>query len=151
LSGSVNADLSTGFTISASVSDNSHNHDTSTLTNVTSGSYTPTLTNTANISASNVGSGNFQYQRVGNIVSVCGTVSLTPSSSTANFELRITLPIAPATFANTTQAHGVAGDDGNTINGRVVSVGSTTVVAFIGRSTTTGTSRSCGLSFSYRI
>jgi hypothetical protein len=151
LSGSVNADLSTGFTISAQVSDNSHNHDTSTLTNVTSGTYTPTLTNTANISASNVGSGNFQYQRVGNIVSICGTVSLTPSSSTANFELRITLPIAPATFANTTQAHGVAGDDGNTINGRVVSVGSTTVVAFIGRSTTTGTSRSCGLSFSYRI
>jgi hypothetical protein len=151
LSGSVNADLSTGFTISAQVSDNSHNHSTSTITDVTSGSYTPTLTNTTNISASSVGSSDFQYQRVGNIVSVCGTVSLTPTSTTADFSLRITLPIAPASFGNATQAHGVGGDASNVVNGRVASVGSTTVVAFNGRATTTVTSRTCGLSFSYRI
>lgn len=144
-------DGSANVSITATVADNSHNHSTSTLTDVASGSYTPTLTNTTNISASSVVAGNFYYSRVGSFVFVWGTVSLTPSSSAADFELRLTLPVAPTSFGGANGAHGLGQDNTDTVGGRVVSVASTTLVAFTGRSSTTGTSRTCGLSFSYRL
>jgi len=62
----------------------------------TPGTYTPTLVNVANISSSGV-LGTFKYSRLGNIVTVSGAVSITPTAggSTAT-TLRISLPIASA-------------------------------------------------------
>lgn len=59
---------------------------------VGSGTYTPTLTNTANIDASTA----FvcQYMRVGNVVTVSGTVNIDPTSATTLTTLGISLPIA---------------------------------------------------------
>jgi hypothetical protein len=75
-----------------------------TANNVTSGTYTPTLTNVLNVSgASNVGDA--QYKRIGNIVTVYGSVSFTMSAS-GNCEIDISLPIA-SNFSASTQAHGM--------------------------------------------
>jgi hypothetical protein len=62
--------------------------------NVFSGTYTPTLTNTTNISASTAAA--CQYMRVGNTVTVSGQVSgiTMTAAGSANTVLRMTLPVA---------------------------------------------------------
>ena len=66
--------------------------------NVFSGTYTPTLTNATNIDASTATS--CQYMRVGNVVTVSGSVNIDPTAATGTLaELRISLPIASATTA----------------------------------------------------
>lgn len=59
---------------------------------VLSGTYTPTLTNTTNISSST--SYVCQYMRIDNVVTVSGKVDVTPTSNPTNTELRFTLPIS---------------------------------------------------------
>lgn len=59
---------------------------------VTSGTYTPTLTNSANLSAST--SFVFQYMRVGNVVTVSGKVEIDPTTTSTLTTLGISLPIA---------------------------------------------------------
>lgn len=59
---------------------------------VGSGTYTPTLTNTTNVAASTAFE--CQYMRVGNVVTVSGQISLTPTAASAATALGITLPIA---------------------------------------------------------
>lgn len=59
---------------------------------ISSGTYTPTLTNTTNIAAST--STLCQYLRVGNIVFVSGAVAIDPTAANANTVLGISLPIA---------------------------------------------------------
>jgi hypothetical protein len=59
--------------------------------NVFSGTYTPTLTNTTNITSSTAFS--FSYMRVGNVVTVQGRVTIVPASAAA-CQLDIALPIA---------------------------------------------------------
>lgn len=66
---------------------------------VTSGQYTPTLTNNTNISAS-VANANTTYMRVGNVVSVAGSVTITPTANSVATTLYISLPIASALTAN---------------------------------------------------
>lgn len=58
---------------------------------VTSGTYTPTLTNVANLDASTVY--DFQWSRVGDVVTVGGRVDIDPTAA-ASTELGISLPIA---------------------------------------------------------
>lgn len=60
--------------------------------NVYSGTYTPTLTNVANIDASTAFRCN--YIRVGNMVTVSGAVQVDPTAATTNTLLGISLPIA---------------------------------------------------------
>ena len=60
--------------------------------NVFSGTYTPTLTNVANIDSS--ASSNCQYMRVGNVVTVSGQVTIDPTVVSTNTELYMSLPIA---------------------------------------------------------
>jgi len=69
------------------------------------GTYTPTLTNTANISASIPYQ--CQYLRVGNTVTVSGRVDVTPTSSGVSTQLGISLPI-PSNIGTTTNCAGVA-------------------------------------------
>lgn len=59
--------------------------------NVFSGTYTPTLTNQLNIASSSAGV--CQYMRVGNVVTVSGRVTITPTA-VGTVELLISLPIA---------------------------------------------------------
>lgn len=76
----------------------------SSLPTLTSGTYTPTLTNVANIDSSTANV--CQYQRVGSIVTVFGTASVDVTAA-ASFSLGISLPIA-SNFAAATDANGVA-------------------------------------------
>ena len=72
---------------------------------VASGTYTPTLTNVANVT----GSAAFpsQWMRVGNVVTVSGQFTLDPTSASVATQLGISLPIA-SDFANTYQCGGTA-------------------------------------------
>lgn len=69
---------------------------------VYSGTYTPTLTGVTNVSASTPNL--CQFMRVGNVVTVSGSLAVTPSATGAT-KLGISLPIATATNV----AQGVAG------------------------------------------
>lgn len=60
---------------------------------VGSGTYTPTITNTSNVSASSAPTP-LQFIRVGNVVTVSGQINVTPTAAAANTEVRITLPVA---------------------------------------------------------
>jgi hypothetical protein len=60
--------------------------------NVFSGTYTPTLTNVTNIDSSTARVCN--YMRVGNVVTVSGRVTVDPTTSGSNFNLRMSLPVA---------------------------------------------------------
>lgn len=73
--------------------------------NITSGTYIPTLTNTTNISASTAY--RLQYMRVDSVITVSGKVDIDPTSTGAT-ELRISLPISMAQFANDYEAGGTA-------------------------------------------
>jgi hypothetical protein len=69
------------------------------LGNVSSGTYTPSLTNTTNIAASTPFTS--QYMRVGNVVTVSGRLNIDPTTSGAACELGISLPIASDITATT--------------------------------------------------
>lgn len=60
---------------------------------ISTGTYTPTLTNVLNSDASSV-YGTFYYQRIGNQVTVTGVISIDPTSATTQTQVDISLPIA---------------------------------------------------------
>jgi hypothetical protein len=76
---------------------------------ITSGTYTPTLTNVTNVDASTAYA--CQYTRIGNMVTVSGKVTIDPNSTSAT-ELGMTLPIA-SNLANEEELAGTAADNGN--------------------------------------
>ncbi len=76
----------------------------SDLLTLASGTYTPTLTNTTNLSASTAYVS--QYLRVGNTVTVSGRIDADPTT-TGDVQLGISLPIA-SDFANSYECGGVA-------------------------------------------
>ena len=70
--------------------------------NVFSGTYTPTLTNTTNITTSSAGGA--QYMRVGNVVTVSGQVTIDPTA-TGDTIMGVSLPVA-SNFAFQTNCGG---------------------------------------------
>lgn len=79
---------------------------------IASGTYTPTLTNVANVAASTAYA--CQWMRVGNVVSVSGKVDIDPTLAATSTQLGISLPIASDITAaegcsGTAFASGVAG------------------------------------------
>jgi hypothetical protein len=76
-----------------------------TTSTVYSGTYTPTLTNDANIDSSTAYT--CIYARVGNVVTVSGEFAVDPTSSAVTTSLRMTLPIA-SNLAATGDCSGVA-------------------------------------------
>lgn len=64
----------------------------SAMTNITSGTYTPTLTNVANLDASTAHV--CQYTRVDSVVTVAGRVDIDPTLTATATQLGISLPIA---------------------------------------------------------
>jgi hypothetical protein len=115
---------------------------------ITSGTYTPTLTNDLNVSgASN--DGDPQYQRIGNIVTVFGSVSFT-MTTTGNCLIGISLPIA-SNFTSTTQAHGMGVSFKTVSTNAVVSSDATNdrvSLSFVANAAETQTFR---YSFSYQV
>jgi hypothetical protein len=72
---------------------------------VTSGTYTPTLTNATNVSSATM-IGTAKYQRVGNIVTVYGGISFTTGGSVSSSAIGISLPVS-SNFTIGTDARGV--------------------------------------------
>lgn len=79
-----------------------------TLSVSTSGTYTPTLTNVTNLSASTAYS--CQYIRLGNIVTVSGKVDIDPTAAGLT-KLGISLPVA-SNLANSNECAGTAASSG---------------------------------------
>ena len=71
------------------------------------GTYTPTLGNVANLSASAV-AGDFTYIRIGNMVHVAGPITQDAVTTALSTVLSITVPIA-SNFSSSFEASGVAG------------------------------------------
>jgi hypothetical protein len=89
-------------------------------TTLASGTYTPTLSNTTNVAASTAFA--CQYMRVGNTVTVSGTVTIDPTSAGAATLLGISLPIA-SNFTAQEQCAGVAYKsnlDGDQVGGAII-------------------------------
>lgn len=63
-----------------------------TLDNTTSGTYTPSLTNTANLDASTAYE--CQYIRVGSVITVSGKVDMDPTAGATLTQIGISLPVA---------------------------------------------------------
>lgn len=82
--------------------------------NIVQGTYTPTLTNGANVDASTVPGTTLYYKREGNQVTVWGMVTIDPNASAATTVLSISLPIASA-LTSYTQLSGQA--TGNIVAG----------------------------------
>lgn len=76
---------------------------------VASGTWSPTITAITNISASS--SQTSQWMRVGNVVTLSGTVAITPTASGTTTEIRMSLPIA----SNFTVSSNCAGGANNAI------------------------------------
>lgn len=90
------------------------NVSTSASTTIASGTYTPTGTGVANVSA--ITENECQYLRVGNTVTVSGEVNITPTAGSTTTTLRLTLPIA-SNLANEHECAGTANKEGGNIAG----------------------------------
>lgn len=127
-----------------------HTHtkaDVTDLPALASGTYTPTLTNVANLDASVAFS--CQYLRVGNTVMVSGMVQLDPTATSVSTQLRMTLPIASALTA-TEQLAGTA-NCGSTAQFCAIQADPATDTAlFVGLPTSTA-NRSYMFTFVYQI
>ena len=106
---------------------------------IASGTYTPTVSNTTNItSTSNIAA---IWIRVGNVVTVGGTIDIQPTAGSVLTSLTLTLPIASAfsgtgraygTFARTTTAGLAGGVSSDTVNnGAKLSVMMDGILAFL--------------------
>lgn len=85
---------------------------TSGLTDLTSGTYTPTGTGVANVAS--VTPGQFHYIRVGNEVSFSGYLAIDPTSASTATQVSLTLPIASTLGNSLNDASGVASAAGAT-------------------------------------
>lgn len=89
---------------------------TLTVPTLTSGTYTPTLTNFANVTSSTAYT--CQYMQVGSTVTVSGRVSITMTTGSSVTQLQMSLPIA-SNFSQEGQCGGTAannkGDTGGTM------------------------------------
>jgi hypothetical protein len=73
-----------------------------TAANLSAGTYTPTVTTTSNVDNATIES--IQYQRVGNVVSVSGTITVNATASLTLCNFRISLPFSTTVSQN--ELHG---------------------------------------------
>jgi hypothetical protein len=84
---------------------------------ITSGTYSPTFTSTANLDSTPVQVATFSYLRVGNVVRVAGAVTVDPTAAApTDTQFRFTLPIA----SNFSSAGQLAGNGGRDQDGTAV-------------------------------
>lgn len=84
---------------------------------LTAGTYTPTLTNVANLDGSTAYS--CQYMRVDTVVTVSGQVEVNPTLAATSTQLGISLPVA-SNLANANECAGSAGASG--VAGQVAAI-----------------------------
>lgn len=120
------------------------------LTNITSGTYTPTLTSVTNVSSSSAS--NSRYIRVGNVVHCSVIIAVTPTSSGGTLtEIGISLPISSNLTSNTLSGVGNAQYSSSAMVPGLVSTDSTNDRAtFLFNAQSTGTN-ACRVEFSYEI
>lgn len=80
---------------------------------IASGTYTPTLTNGTNVTASTAYQ--CQWMRVGNVVTVSGKVDIDPNLTSTSTQLGISLPIASTTGSAQNLAGTAVGDNGSAL------------------------------------
>lgn len=113
-----------------------------------SGTYTPTLTNSTNVTASTAYQ--CQYIRVGNVVHVSGKVDIDPTSATTLTVLEISLPIASA-VPNDFELAGTGSGNALDLNG-LIKANTTNDTAEINFTpTTTVSNQSWFFTFTYLI
>lgn len=121
----------------------------SDLPTLSSGTYTPSLTNSVNLSASSAYS--CQYIRLGSVVTVSGRVDVTPTASGTLTTLGIGLPIA-SNFANSNELGGVASSaDDITEQSAAILADSTNDRASMTWRTTSTANHTMYFTFTYRI
>jgi len=115
--------------------------------NVFSGTYTPTLTNTTNISAST--SFSAHYMRVGNVVTVSGNVNIDPVATATSTIMNISLPIV-STFSSQRNLSGVGADITTTQFSRIYadSTNNSAAIQFIALD---ATNRTHSFTFTYQV
>ena len=117
---------------------------------IASGTYTPTLTNTTNISSSTLSQAT--YTQVGNIVTVSIGITLTPTLSATNTVLTVTLPVTTATGTQDFVGSGTVFGNlvSNLFASGIVNVTSTTQATFTFYATAL-TSSSANFQFQYKV
>jgi hypothetical protein len=74
--------------------------------NVTANTYTPTLTNSSNVNAASSTVNVHNYSRVGNMVTVSGSLNIVMTGAARFISFTLTLPYAPNNFLSTNDASG---------------------------------------------
>lgn len=115
--------------------------------NITSGTYTPTLTNVTNIAASTAAVS--YYTRIGNVATVTGTVSLDPTATGAA-EIEMSLPVA-SNLPNSGSCAGVFSNNTTTGNVGSIIANATNDTARFLWNTPDIANRTYSFVFSYRI
>lgn len=114
---------------------------------ITSGTYTPTLTNVANLDASTAYI--CQYMRVGSIVTVSGKVDIDPTAA-ASTQLGISLPIA-SNFSTAEQCAGTAFASGVAGQGAAILADTVNDRAQLQFVTSNTTNQSMYFTFTYQV
>lgn len=118
------------------------------------GTYTPSILNDTNCTINTIGVAN--YMRVGNVVTVSGTVDISNGSAGTNsgFTISLPVPLAASTFSSIREAGGTfATNVGASVSGDtgiIYSASGTTTVYVSYRAGQT-TNRTCSYIFTYRI
>lgn len=119
---------------------------------ITSGTYTPTLTDIANTSART--SNGAQYMRVGNVVTVSGTMDVTTTAQAGTAtSLNISLPIA-SNFANGNQCSGtvsVSAAGGTAYTSGFITSDATNDAARVSFNSISAGSRTLQFHFTYQV
>ena len=115
--------------------------------NIVSGTYTPTLTNFANVSSSVAYP--CQYMRVGNVITVSGRIDIIPIAS-GLIELGISVPIA-SNFSNFHEAGGMIGAINYAESGAILARPSTGVVYAQWPVVVSAVTLYMGFSFTYQV
>ena len=118
------------------------------LFGLASGTYTPTLTNTANVAASTAFPS--QYVRVGDVVTVSGRVNVDPTAGTTLTTLGISLPIA-SNFGAIDDCSGTAAANGAASECAAVIGDATGNQAQMQWITTDATNHAMFFHFTYRV
>lgn len=119
-----------------------------TAANILSGTYTPTLTNTTNITSSTPRQ--CTYMRVGNMVTVSGQFDVRFTTGATPSVLEISIPIA-SNFTTVYQAGGTAESIALASEGGGIRANATTNIVELTMVNVTTTSRTMTFTFSYEI
>ncbi|MDE3185293.1 MAG: right-handed parallel beta-helix repeat-containing protein [Bacteroidota bacterium] len=117
-------------------------------TTATSGTYTPTLTNTTNITSSTLTSAT--YQKVGNVVTVHVSYTINPTVGGSLSKLTITLPFTTSSGTQNYVGSGAGYNGGTSISSSIVDVVSTTTATVSSYPPTTSTN-GCSITFQYTL